>query len=202
MLIRTKYGVDADGDNAAAISADVAFLGEVKEWLQVDLAADDSLIASLISAAFAYLDGNTGMLNRTLLYSEWNYVIDCFPVGAITVPLPPSASVVSLTYRDSAGTTQTLVEDTDFRVNRLGAQNYRAQLVALNGWPTADIGGDAVKVVYMAGYAQTPTALPENIKLVIKTIVAEWYENRTPRGEMPNSPAFEGLLHNARFMEI
>lgn len=209
MLIRTKYGVDSAGENAAAVTDDTAFLAEVKDWLGVDYDADDALIKSLIAAAIGYLDGNTGIANRTLITSEWNYILDQFPTSgsaltgcAVTVPLPPSASIVSVSYRDADGIEQTLVENTDYRVNRLGAANFRAQIMPLKSWPAVDSGGDAVKVVYLAGYGQTPTLLPENIKLVIKVIITEWFENRTPRGEAPESPAFKGLLNNLRHLEL
>lgn len=202
MLIRTNYGVDGNGQTPTAIAADAAFLVEVKSWLHVEHAEDDSLITSLIVAAIAYLDGNTGQANRTLINSEWTYTLDCFPSGEIELPLPPSVSATVVTYRDTSGAEQTLVADTDYRVNRLNAENTTARIVPLNGWPGTDANGDAVKIVYLAGYGQTPSALPEHFKLVIKAIVAGWYADRTPRGEVPDSPAFKGLMNNIRFLQI
>lgn len=202
MLIRTKYGVDKDGAGETSITDDAAFVSEVKNWLVVDFDSDDALIKSLIAAAIAYLDGSNGKTKRTLIYSEWNYIRDCFPKSAIRVPLPPSASVVNVKYRDTAGVEQTLVEGTDYRVNSLGAENFRARIVPLKTWPSVEPGGDAVKVIYLAGYGQKPSDLPENIKLVIKVIVAEWYTNRDMRGEVPTSPAFKGLMSQIKLMEI
>ncbi|MBL4837376.1 MAG: hypothetical protein JKY34_07340 [Kordiimonadaceae bacterium] len=202
MLNRTKYGVDVDGFNDAPLSDDTAFLDEVKDFIQVDYAGDDTLIYKLYLTALAYLDGNAGIANRSLIYSVWDYTLACFPCDEITLPLSPTVKVLAVSYRDTDGNTQQLVEGTDCRVNRLGAQNHRAQIVPLTSWPSVERGGDAVTISYVAGYSQTPSGLPETVKTVIKCLVAEWHTNRTPNGAIPESPAFTGLLSSIRFTEI
>lgn len=194
MINRTQYAVGVKP------SADADFFTELKNHVNAqDFAGDDATLKDLIDGVFYLLDGPRGKCNRTLLTSTYEYVCDRFPFKNIEVSFPPIQSISSVTYRDTEGAEQTLVAGTDYRVNALGAENRRAVIVPLNGWPSVDVGGDAIKVTFTAGYQDLPSQLPPNIKQLVKIIVAHQYRDR--EGDVPAGDAFEGLLGSVKFYE-
>jgi uncharacterized phiE125 gp8 family phage protein len=157
-------------------------LAEVKDVMRVDGMAEDALIESLIGAATRRYDGEDGWLGRALVEQSWEYRLDSFPRGAIEVPLPPLRSVDSVTYEARDGTTATLAEGADFRVD---TRSEPGRVVPVGDWPrTADVPG-AVTLAFTAGYppgAGSPpdygANVPEPLRTAIMQTVAAWYEAR------------------------
>lgn len=197
---RTQYGDDGGG-NPAAPSEDAVFVSDVVKWVRAEgYTGEEDVLKPLIDAAFEVLDGSTGMTSRTLIDSKYLMTLDCFPHSFIEIPLPPVAAIDSLTYRDSNGDTQTLVEDMDYRVNRLGALNSRARIIPLKSWPSVDRYGDAVAVAFSAGQGAKPSVMPKHVQDVVKTIVAHRYRFREEGDVMPSGVSFEGLLNAISFV--
>ena len=147
---------------------------EAKAHLRVDLSDDDTLIDSLITAARVHVEQH---LRRALVTQTWDLVLDCFPAGReIRLPLPPLASVTSISYTDDGGGAGSVdageyVVDTDREPGRL-------VLKSGGTWPAVTLREVAgVRVRYVAGYGNA-AAVPGPIKQAILLLVGTLYENR------------------------
>lgn len=151
-------------------------LVEAKAHLRVDHDEDDALIAGLVDAATGHLDGWTGVLGRALMPQVWEMTLDRFPRSEIRLPLGPVASIVSISYDDSAGVEQ-VVESDQYRVD---ARGWPAP-VSGAAWPST---AGAVRVRWTAG-----TGCPAPVKHAILLLVGHWYAAREAAGaalaEMP-----------------
>ena len=160
---------------------------EAKAHLRVDIADDDTLIAALVKAARRWCEEAT---NRAFVTQTWDLRLDHFPGWGswrgpyadlasveILVPISPLASVTSITYVDTDGTSQTLAT-AKYTVD---SASEPARIVPAYGesWPDTRDVPNAVTVRFVAGYGAA-TAVPERIKAAIKLMVASLYENREP----------------------
>lgn len=160
-------------------ATDPITLVEGKAFARVDTSADDPLITALITSARVYAEP---ILDRTFVTTAYDLTLDAFPSdgGAICFPRSPLASVVSVTYIDSAGDSQTWADskydvDTASLVGRLSpafGQSYPATRPQMN----------AVTVNFTAGDGNQ-AAQREDVKLLMKILVAESYEKRLLTGE-------------------
>ena len=160
-------------------------LDDMKLWLRIEEAAtaEDDLIEALIRATVANIDGRDGWLGRALVQQTWELVLDCFPTCEIQIPLPPLQSVTSIKYDDAGGVEQTVPAE-NYTVDNAG----RVGWVIPNSharWPGTFRGVNAVRIRFVAGYADDGNSppdlaanVPEPIKLAIKRAVATHYENR------------------------
>src|SRR5262245_51855772 len=156
-------------------------LDEVKAHLRVDGTDQDAVIRHYIEAATSYADGEWGYLGRALVTQTWRLTIDTFPCAEIKIPLPPLQSITSVSYFDSAGSFQTLVEDTDYFVDD---QSEPGWITPMTSWPTTLDAINSVQIEFVAGYAGTssPPSLTENIPAAIKQgmllAITDWMEHR------------------------
>lgn len=161
-------------------TAEPVTLAEAKAQLKVDASADDALITSLITAARQQAE-ETGAFGfshgRALVTQTLALFLDGFPDadGAIEVPRPPLASVTSITYVDTAGTTQTLASS-DYTVDAKSKPGRVAPAFG-KSWPATRDVINAVTVTFDAGYG-TAAAVPESIKREIKALLVHLYERR------------------------
>jgi uncharacterized phiE125 gp8 family phage protein len=147
-------------------------LAEAKAHLRVDSTDEDTLIASMISAATDVAEQHTG---RAIMPQTWELSLDEFQTS-IELTRVPVQSITSITYVDELGAPQTLsptayvlVKD-DFGYAKI-IPSY------LTVWPTVLAQPLSVTVIYVAGYADA-AAVPEAIKSWILLTVAALFENR------------------------
>lgn len=163
-----------------APSADLIDVTAAKEHLRVDHSDDDDLIAGLIAAATAHLDGWGGTLGRCLINQTWRETFRCFPpCDRLRVRLAPVGSVTSITYRDAADVEQTLSTAAYAGpfTDALGAY-VRLRNDAV--WPSTYDRDDAVSITYVAGYGAAPSDVPQGIRHAVLLLVGHWYANREP----------------------
>lgn len=149
-------------------------LTEAKAHLRVDFDDDDTLIASLIDAATAHVDGWTGVLGRALVTQTWRQDFSRFAL-CLHLPLAPASSLTSITYYDAENVQQTLSAD----IYQL-LTDARGPFVSLKPdqiWPGSYDREDAVSVTYVAGYGDAD-AVPAPIRAAILLIIGHLYENR------------------------
>jgi len=125
-------------------------LAALKLHLRVTHAHEDALITALAAAAVGYLDGWRGILGRAIMPQTWAVTV----TQACDVTLPmPDVTAVSVDYGDGA--------------------------VVLTS--VASAGGPVVTVT-AAGTVSFTCAMPraqlDVAVVVIKMLVAHWYENR------------------------
>lgn len=158
--------------------------------LPAGVTADDDRVAQLITAARILVEKET---RRSLITTEWQLQLERFPIarythhhgthedrfGAINLPRMPFQSLVSLTYVDQAGATQTLAVDTDFAVES-GDDDRRARVMPLFGkyWPGSRCYPGSVLVQYKAGYGDAGDTVPGPLTQAMLLLIGHWYENR------------------------
>jgi uncharacterized phiE125 gp8 family phage protein len=153
--------------------------------------ADDDLVEALMEVAVNHIDGADGWLGRAIVEQTWDYRLDAFP-DYIVVPLPPLLEVVSITYLDDEGETQT-VDEADYRVVD---GEFGVIVPAVNAsWPSDvldDVG--SVTVRFKCGYEPegSPVAedgyganVPAAIKQAMLLAIGHFYVNRDDTEKLP-----------------
>jgi uncharacterized phiE125 gp8 family phage protein len=136
-------------------------------------------------AAREYLEEVTG---RAFITQTRELRATEFP-GTIPLILPraPVREVVSVVYVDDAGSEQTLVEGTDYRVTL--AEDEPARVFPIGGWPAVKWdGADRIFVRYLAGYGDTPDQVPPRIRAAVLMLARFWFDN--PGVEAPMAVQF------------
>ena len=145
---------------------------EAKDHMRVDTSDDDTLIDGLITASRLYAENYT---NRAFVTQTLAVRLDAFPASQINLPRAPAASVTSIQYIDGDGATQTW-SSANYTVDAY-SKPARVLPVYDEDFPSTRAEIDAVTVTFVAGYGGA-SAVPEGLKLAIKTLVGHWYENR------------------------
>jgi uncharacterized phiE125 gp8 family phage protein len=173
---------------------DGSTVGEVgaKQHLRLDEGTEQVLVESLITAARQYVEQHT---RRTLMLSTWRLSLDRFPRGYlndsvspaiegqdIILPYPNLLAVTSIKYDDTDGVEQTM-DSAEYRV--LSDDNPgRLALAYGKSWPDSIEHGNAVRIVYTAGYSANAdlavqrAAVPQSIKQAILLLMGHWFEHR------------------------
>jgi uncharacterized phiE125 gp8 family phage protein len=164
------------------VTPDTAYpvtLDETRQHLGVAAGDDDDRLQTYIAAVTAWAEkavrGGIAIMTQT-----WDYKANDFPRGSsnLTLPNPPLQSVTSVTYFDTSGTQQTLIEGTDFRVLTPWKHNGFLEPIDDAYWPEVDDDrSDAVTIRFVAGYTSRSN-VPENLKHAIKMMISHWNENR------------------------
>lgn len=173
-------------------------LQAAKDHLRIETADEDGSIKGMMLAARRFCELSTG---RQFVTATWTLKLDAFPAtDTILVPLPPLQSVTSITYIDTAGSTQTLATsvydvDTDSEPGRIS-------LAYNQSWESTRSDKNAVIVTFVAGYGAA-TAVPADLKAVIQLVLADLYEHREARSEfrIEDNPTVERLLSIERVFE-
>lgn len=189
-------------------------LAEAKAQLRIDFDVDDAQIEACIDAAVEHIDGDMGWLNRALCPQTWELRLDRFPGGwlagrpdagaHIEIPLPPLIEVVSVTYEDENGDTQTVDPDT-YRVFDHGRRKSTIAPVRTATWPTPEPLHDGVRIRFKAGFASDDDPdvadVPAPIVSALKLMVTDLYQQRetfvtgTIAQPAPMSTTVERLLY-------
>lgn len=162
----------------ATAPAAVLTTAEAKAHLRISHSLEDTLIASLVSAATAYLDGYSGILGRALVTQVWDYTLPCF-ASPLRLPMAPVSAISYVKYLDDDAVEQT-VSSADYYLSGDASGPYIA-LVDGADWPTTYPQDNAVSVRFTAGYGAA-SAVPAAIKQAMLLLVGHWYENRSALG--------------------
>jgi len=176
---------------SVAPAAEPITLAEAKAHLRVDHDDEDTLIAALVSASVAHLDGWTGILGRCVITQTWVQAFDAFSYR-LRLPFPDVSEVV-VTYTDDDDQEQT-VSATDYTL----LEDYFGSYVEFDsGFSRPSVGPDSAGVVVTltAGYGDAdavPAALKAAMLLHIGTLY-EYRETLAP-GDVRTSLAYEALI--------
>ena len=158
-----------------AAAVDPVTAAEAKLHMRVTTAADDTLIADLITAATRYCEEFTG---RAFITQTWDiFSEEDFP-SEIVLPFPPLQSAgLTIKYDDAAGAQQTLAAAT-YQVDT-DSTPWRIKLNVGYTWP-ATYGNDYgnIEIQFKAGYGDATTNVPDGIREAIYLLTAHWYEHR------------------------
>jgi uncharacterized phiE125 gp8 family phage protein len=132
----------------------------------MDVTEEDSLIAVQISAARDYIETATGACRsrqRVMIATTFDLKLDFFAGGSIHLPRVPLVSLVSITYVDVAGLTQTLAST----VYTVDYANAKIDLAYSQYWPSTLSIHNAVTVRFIAGMAAPITAVAATDTLTV-----------------------------------
>jgi len=168
---------------------------------------DDPLVRGMSLAAQGEVDGWNSWTHRGPSRTQYRLSLRGFPSGPIALPLPPLASVDSVTYRNADGTRET-VSATLYGVRV--SENEPHALLSLHGgsvWPTLpayEPAGryydDAVQITFTTGYPDGHPEL-ELFKAYARLRLGQLYENReavVAGTSVAILPAWESMLDNLR----
>lgn len=147
---------------------------EIQDHVRIEATDDDAAyLTTLITAARQSVENRLG---RALMQQTWEVTFDRFPESRlIHLPNPPLQSVTSVKYVDSNGTEQTLSSG-NYTV-RTADEPGTVQLDYDQTWPTTRPEEGAVRVRYVAGYADADS-VPFLVRQQIMVMVATMYEHR------------------------
>lgn len=156
-------------------------LVEAKLHLRVEHTEDDDSIDAMITAARQWVEQVTRRALVTQTLEVW------FPkfCRALELPRPPLQWVESVSYTAGDGTDGTV---TDHRVIA-PTESVGSVEQPEGGWPATIIADDAVRIRYVAGYADvgSPSAgvggVPKPLKLAILLVLGDLYEHREARSD-------------------
>jgi uncharacterized phiE125 gp8 family phage protein len=159
-------------------AAEPLTLAEAKLFLRVSGPEEDALIADLLRAARAAVEGETGFV---LVREVWRLAFDGWPPdGRILVPLRPLAAVAAARVRNGASPATEIAPET-FRLD----PGAGAILVA---GPVPPPGQPAGGVEIDAGFgAETPAGAPPALVQAVRLTLAHWFEHRGdgPASDLP-----------------
>ena len=162
---------------------------------------EDDYITDLITAAREYAEHVT---HKAIGEQKWKLVLDDFPDDKdyIELPYPPLASVASVTYLDSAGTSATMsASATDGYIVDTYAEPGRVFLAYNSTWPSfTGYPYNALEIIYTCGY--TSTTVPKKIKDAILKMIGLLHENRVNGIPIMDLQAVDNLLQSDRIHMI
>lgn len=168
----------------------------LKSNLRISYTAEDAFIEECIRESYAYLDGRSGWLNRSILTQTWTLKLpgfkkriaatddddrpsyDWIATDEIELPLPPLQSVTSVKYLVD-GVLTTL--STSSYVVVTGDTYGKIALADGAYWPdTIDTHPQAVQIEFVAGYGDGAAVLAKarGIAKAMKLLGSDFFRNR------------------------
>jgi uncharacterized phiE125 gp8 family phage protein len=150
---------------------------------RIDTTDEDTRLTELIGAATKYVQRHT---DTALITQTLSWKMDLFPrnkkpphsaTRPLYLPTWPVQSLVSVSYVDMDGNTQTIPTNTialrspAFGHSRIARQNWEA-------WPSVKATPDAVDIRFIAGFGATHASVPDEFQQAILLLVSHWFENR------------------------
>jgi uncharacterized phiE125 gp8 family phage protein len=135
------------------------------------------------TALTTYLENVRDALGRevaghiTLLTTVYDWKLPHFHERKLRLPYPPLQSLVSISYFDTAGDSQTLTVTTDYRTH--APTNAPGYVVPApnESWPSVEADrDDAVTIRFTAGYTQS--TLPKTIRAAAMLALGGFWEFR------------------------
>lgn len=133
-------------------------LSEMKARARVTDSASDGILAGYILEARQWVESVAGLL---LMQQTVDAYYDSFG-DVLELPKSPVQSITSVSYVDTAGTTQTL-SSSYYLLN----QRDRVPAVELATgytWPTTQERSNAITVRFVGGYGSTQSLVPEPVR--------------------------------------
>jgi uncharacterized phiE125 gp8 family phage protein len=147
---------------STAPAADPITAAEIEAALRLSSGFDSTTVSRLVTASVRQVEIDT---DRSLITRTITGKLDQWPKGGVIhLPKPPFVAVTSLKYFDTAGTEQTLVENTDYEV-KLSGDSGRVVVVPGGSWPSvqSDRVG-SIEIVYTAGYGLLVSNVPGDLR--------------------------------------
>ncbi len=175
-----------------------------KAHLRYTSSAEDVLITSYLAAAREYFEDQT---RRQCVDATWEYALDQVPdERVLEIPRPPLASVVSVTYEDAAGLTQTFdaanyvvrpsfvvpEDDTDPAIDP-HCPCGSIELIASASWPATSGRRRSLRIRRVCGYGATAAAMPGQLQAALGGLVQQLHA----RGSLAADATLQSFKYSA-----
>lgn len=148
-------------------------LDDMKLYLRLDGDAEDTLVSAMISAARMTVEAAT---NLALLEQSWRLRMPSWQAGAPVIsPIRPLLRLEAVRCVSREGD-ETIIESEDFRIDA------GIHAVIALGQPPKPSPGGHIEIDLTLGHGSLATDVPEALRLAVRTLVANWFDNR---GEAP-----------------
>ena len=149
---------------------------EAKSHLRVEIDDDNTLIASLVTAARQYCEK---YCNRSFIQHTYRADLSNF-CDTIELPMGPVQSITHIKYYDtSSPSALTTLSDDVYQLNYDTVRRVHGQ-----SWESVFPRFDAVQITYVSGWKDNSSpqgigeAVPQAVCSAIKLLVGDMYENR------------------------
>jgi uncharacterized phiE125 gp8 family phage protein len=144
---------------------------ELKAHLRIDSAAEDAMLASLITTARLQIEA---ALSLALITQNWSWTFDRWPRrAAVELPLSPVQSILRFAVSQSGGS---LTVPPSAYI--LDGQGIAARLITKYAWPQPDVAALGIAITFAAGFGPLPTDVPAPIRQALVLLATHWYGNR------------------------
>jgi uncharacterized phiE125 gp8 family phage protein len=160
-------------------------LVEAKAYLKIEPGetADDDLITAQIQEARAWLETFT---NRALITQTWKLTLQEFPrvdvlhnpFAELVLEKGKGQTIVTVSYTDTDGVTQTLTVVDDYQVDFNDDAGARLRPTYDGTWPSVRPTIDPVRITWTVGYGDTSADIPSQLLSAMKWKLADLHENR------------------------
>lgn len=201
-MLRGNKHIHEQQSNVQTIAptAEIIFLEDLKEHLRLtgDDCSQDNYLVDAIRSATDEIEASTGF---AFLTQSWKLTLDHWPrqnepwwsgtmVGSIselyggashleTIELPryPLQSITSITVYDEDGNSTAVTVGNVFDID---TASYPGRLRLKHGstWPIALRNLNAIEIVYVAGFGDDVSDVPQPYKRAVRTMAAWLYDNR------------------------
>lgn len=145
---------------------------EAKAQLRIEHSDDDALIGSLVVAASRAVERMTG---RALITQTWRQDLGwAFREKDVLLRRTPVQSLVSIEYYDGANVLQS-ADLADFRLYGADARWFVRPEPGAE-WPELYSRPDALRITYVAGYGDSASDVPQELRTAALMLVAHWYQ--------------------------
>lgn len=147
-------------------------VSELRDHLRLDDHTESGMLSGFITAARTHLEN---IAWRAFISQTWDVYFDAFEAKMV-VPRPPLSSITSITYVDTAGSTQTLSTS----IYEAGIENElgHVRLQYNQTWPTTRGHSDDIRVRAVCGYGAASSSVPQPIRQAILLLAGYWYSQR------------------------
>jgi uncharacterized phiE125 gp8 family phage protein len=172
-------------------------LSEARDQLRISTNDDDTILAANIVAARQAVERDT---RRALITQTWRLKLDEFPKKAIRLPYSPLQSVTSITYvPDGGGTTTWSASEYD-----VFTDDEPGLICPVFGddWPEIRLEKRGITVTYVAGYGDSATDVPAELRQAVLLQVEMLYDGRPMFGTTsPIVEAYRSIVQAATVSE-
>ncbi len=161
--------------------------------------ADSALITGLIIAAREWAEA---FQNRQYITATWYLWLDDWPAeDFIKIPLPPLASITSITYYDTDDVAATFAA-TSYFVDSV-SEPGRVCLNYGESWPSITLRPhNGICVEFVCGYGATAAAVPYKVKQAMLLHISKEYDYHSPADAEKIDQAIKALLWMDRIVSI
>lgn len=147
---------------------------QAKTYLGIDHSDQDTLIAELITEAREFIEKE---INHSLVTTEWQQTLYCFPTHTITLGKNPYQSLSTFTYTNDSGI-DTAVSASVYDIDD-STTPVRIRLAYEQEWPENRDYYNSIKINFIAGWDHTASVWdgPAELAVLIKKIVYARYHN-------------------------